>query len=515
MSNNETARYALRDAPSLGGVSLPSRASNAGASAAAVDQATLLILTTSLLTDRMLWYSDFFEALGDRIVATTWAWAGELQRTGSWRATAGPVEDFPVVGHFPMFPHTYLRRLNEFAWDYRLRPPSRLSHRRHVSDSQMKPWLRTTMVPARLLAMLGLEQQVERFVGRMLQRYLRSPEALARLTSLRPSMVLATGPMRFDEPAVVAIAKNLKIPTLALITSWDNLSTKRRSLFEYDGYVVWSEQMRHELHHFYPSSRSVPIYVVGAPQFDVFFKDEFRQSREEFCARAGLRPEAPIVLYTLGSPNAIQEHHGALDMATRIARGELGDVQLLVRPHPAFDNAHEVELLREFRPRVVVQRTGDPDAPFRSQAREQIIEWVNTFRHAAVVVNFASTVTVDAAILDRPVVNLDYDPEPHQPNQGLVNDANHVWTHFKPIAESGGVWNVRNAAEMVTAIRTYLAQPELHRAGRRWIANYVCGQLDGNSGRRLGQAIVQFAEHCGVHLPEPGAVTTSRRDRSA
>ena len=462
------------------------------------DLPRLLVLTTSLLTDRMLWYSGFFPELSDQFDITTWAWASELHRRGSWQAPSVRVEDFPAVGHFKMFPHTYLRRINEFMWDYRLRPPSRMSHRRHVADLGMRPWLRSAKVAARLLSLLAVERRVEQFVGRVLQGYMRSPEALSRLTSLKPAVLLVTGPMRFDEPGVVAIARKLGIPTIALITSWDNLSTKRRMLFEYDGYLVWSEQMKRELHDFYPSSLKVPVYVVGAPQFDVFYSDEFRQSREEFCEAAGLRPDAPIIVYTLGSPNSIREYHGALDLAARISRGELGDVQLVVRPHPAFDTAHEAELLHGLRPRVVVQRTGSQTADYRSQARDQIVEWVNTFRHADVVVQLASTVAVDAAICDRPVVNLDYDPEPSQPNQGLVKDANHVWTHFKPIAESGGVWNVNDAGELVAAIKGYLAQPDLHRKERKWIAQYVCGEVDGQAGRRLARAVIQFGDHCGL-----------------
>lgn len=460
--------------------------------------ARLLVLTTSLLTDRMLWYSDFFTETCRHFDVTTWAWGCALREAGSWAAPAVQVEAFPRVGHFPMVPHTYMRRVNEFLWDYRLRPPSRLSHRRHVVDPALPLWVRTAKIPARALAALHLERPFERLVGRLLASYDRSPDAAARLRASPPSLILATGPMRFDEPAVVAAARRLRIPTIAMMTSWDNLSTKRRMLFEYDAYIVWSEQMRRELHHFYPRSRTAPVYVVGAPQFDVFFREEFHQTREQFCVQAGLRPEAPIILYALGSPNLIREHHGALEMARRVVRGDLGDVQLLIRPHPAFDTAREAALLEELRPRVVVQRTGDPSASYRSQSRAQIVEWVNTFRHADVVVNLASTVTVDAAICDRPVVNIDYDPEPGRPNQGLVRDANHLWTHFKPIAESGGVWNVNDADELVAAVAVYLRRPELHRAGRRWIVTYVCGTVDGQAGTRLAEAVVAFARQRGL-----------------
>ncbi|HEX3102240.1 MAG TPA: hypothetical protein VHQ01_10625, partial [Pyrinomonadaceae bacterium] len=123
---------------------------------------------------------------------------------------------------------------------------------------------------------------------------------------------------------------------------------------------------------------------------------------------------------------------------------------------------------------------------------DQIIEWVNTFRHADVVINLSSTVTIDAAIFDKPIVNLDFDPHPDQLDQQLINDVNHKWNHFKPIAESGGVWLVKDFDEMENAVKTYLRDPSLHREQRKWIVEYVCGYPDGNCGERMAAAIADF-----------------------
>jgi CDP-glycerol glycerophosphotransferase (TagB/SpsB family) len=128
----------------------------------------------------------------------------------------------------------------------------------------------------------------------------------------------------------------------------------------------------------------------------------------------------------------------------------------------------------------------------RTQDESQVTEWVNTFRHADVVVNLASTVTIDAAIFDRPVVNLDYDPEPGQPRRGLVDDVNHLWAHFRAVAESGGVYLVKNGEEMVQAVKDYLANPGLHKSERRQMAQRVCHCLDGRSGERMGDSILDF-----------------------
>lgn len=460
----------------------------------------VVVLTSSLLTDRMLLYTRFLDVLNDGASATVWATTAREERFRSlWDASPAAVERFPEVRPFREFPHNYLRRLNEYVWDFRQRPPSRLSMMRHVRDKTRARHIQALKLPARVLARMGVERPLEDWLERLMLAYPRSPEALDRLRTLQPAALVTTGPFRYDEPAVVVAAKNLRIPTLALITSWDNLSTKARLVLKYDGYLLWSEQMRRELLHFYPGTARVPSYVVGAPQFDTFFQPRFQRSREAFCASQGLDPRRPLIVYALGSPNFLREHHGAAYLAGRVAQGDLGDVQLLIRPHPVFDNGKEAEALRGISPHVVVQRTGAAGAAGaalteRSQDECQITEWVNTFRHADVLVNLSSTVVIDAAIFDRPVVNLNYDPEPGRPNQALVKDANHCWTHFKPIAESGGVWLVNEPDEMVEAVKGYLQHPELHRAQRRWVAEYVCGHLDGCSGERMGQAVLDFIQ---------------------
>lgn len=460
-----------------------------------VEQTRIVLLSSSLLTDRMFLYTNFLNVLSERCDVTVWAASRRsLQLQQTWQDAPVVVEEFPEIGSFREFPHNYFRRLNEFIWDYRHQAPSRLSMMRHIRDRNYSTPVRALKLPARALAMLRTERIVENRLERLLLSYPRSREAHERLLAERPSMILTTGPFQFEQPAVVAAAMNLDIPTLAMIPSWDNLSTKNRMVFKYDGYMVWSEQRKEELHHYYPYTKDTPVYVIGAPQFDVFFQERFHQTREEFCEKSGLRPDRPIIVYAVGSPNFLKEHHGALYLAKKIAAGELGDVQMIVRPHPIHDRGEMRDLFAPFFPRVVLQHTSEVDIPLpeRTQDVNQIVEWVNTFRHANVVVNLSSTVTVDAAIFDCPVVNLDFDPEPGQKNQELIKDINHVWTHFKPVAESEGVWLVNDYDEMVEAVRTYLAHPELHREKRRWIAEYVCGYLDGQGGERMASAIMDF-----------------------
>ena len=454
-----------------------------------------LLLSTSLLVDRVFLHTELINTL--RMTGNVSVWATSYDESAAescWATVDADIQRFPAVRAFREIPHNYLRRFNEFIWDYRYLPPSRMSMMEHVRKKRSTLPIRALKPPARLLALLHTERFVESGLEKLLLSYPRSNEAETRLRENRPDVIISTGPFQFEQPAVFTAARKLKIPTLAYIPSWDNISTKNRMVFKYDGYIVWNEQAKRELHDFYPETKDTPVYVIGAPQFDIFYQERFYLTREEFCKQQDLDPDLPIVVYAVGSPNFLQEKHGAEYMAKRVADGELGDVQLLVRPHPIHDNAEMKVLFDPYRPKVRLQETPNTGKALtkRTQDELQIVEWVNTFRHADVVVNLSSTVTIDAAIFDKPVVNLDFDPQPGQADQQLIKDVNHKWDHFKPIAESGGVWLVNDFNEMIDAVRGYLKQPELHREKRRWIAKYVCGFLDGKNSERMANAVIEF-----------------------
>ncbi len=495
--NSQTVEYGLSRTPPIAveetgqGTSLGAREQQS----ADISSFEILVLSTSLLVDRVLRYTDLIGRLAQKGNVEIWTSSTDgLGESGLQVSERVSVQSFPEVRPFRELRHNFFRRLNEYVWDFRFRPPSRMSMMKHRRDPQSTLLIRSLKPLARFLASLRAEMVLENALEKWLLSYPRSTEALTRLRERRPDVVLSTGPFQFEQPAIVSAAKALGIPVLAYIPSWDNLSTKNRMVFTYDGYIVWNERGKEELREFYPQSKGVPIYVVGAPQFDSLSQDRFHRTREEFCLDQGLDPNKPIILYAIGSPNFLKEHHGAVHLANRVAEGALGDVQLLVRPHPIHDNAEMTALFAPYEPMTKLQMTPNAGKFIheRSLDEKQMVEWINTFKHADVVVNLASTVTIDAAIFDTPVVNLDFDPQPGQPDQQLVKEINHEWTHFKPVAESGGVHLVNDFDEMVDAVITYLAHPELHRDGRRKIVESVCGFSDGKCGERMAAAVLDF-----------------------
>lgn len=477
----------------------------------------ILILSSSLLTDRMLLWSDCVGHLAERSEVEIWAAScGADARRDPWSDLEARVRTFPEVGPFRER-FNLLRRVNEAVWDARLRPPSRLSMERH---RHQPPGIPVSLARGlgRALALLPVERQFERLLEAILLRQRRSHQTAERLAELRPDLLVTMAPFWFHEPGVVIEAKRLGIPTVALIPSWDNISTKKRLVLRYDGYLVWSDLARRQLHHFYPQSLHVPVEVVGVPQYDVFFDDALGSRREEFLDSYGLDPRRPTILYAIGSPNFIAgEVTGAVDLAETICRGELGDVQMIVRPHPVHAREPIDEQFAPYAPRVVVQTpSAGGDTPFeRRQEGEHIRQWIDTFRHVDVVINLASTVALDAAFADRPVIDIAYDPHPRRRDQALIEEITSEWTHLRPMFESGGVWVVRDVAELHHAILTYLEHPELHRAERRAMLETICGHTDGRSGRRFGQAVEGLAAALGGRTDRrAGAEVSSLADEA-
>src|SRR4051812_34096048 len=116
-----------------------------------VQKPSIVVLSSSLLVDRMLIYTNFLRTLNEQAAIKVWATSAENPAYRNvWRSTPATIEDFPEVGAFREFPHNYLRRLNEFIWDFSKRPPSRMSMMRHVRNQQQSRLIKALKLPARL-----------------------------------------------------------------------------------------------------------------------------------------------------------------------------------------------------------------------------------------------------------------------------------------------------------------------------------------------------------------------------
>ena len=82
-------------------------------------------------------------------------------------------------------------------------------------------------------------------------------------------------------------AKDLKIPVVTFVYSWDNVP-KAMQVVNTDYYCVWSRLMKNELLKYYPFVQESQIFTTGSPQFEPHFDSTLIQSREVFCKEHNL-----------------------------------------------------------------------------------------------------------------------------------------------------------------------------------------------------------------------------------
>ncbi len=130
---------------------------------------------------------------------------------------------------------------------------------------------------------------------------------------------------------VIAEGKAQGIPTMLLMNSWDNPSTKRATSGKADWVAVWGEQtLRHT--HFYMGIPKNRIVCLGAAQFEAY-RPQPRITPTEFRSEYCLPPEKKILLYAGSSRGTDEAKH--LDwLEAAIEQGYLGDVAVVYRPHP-------------------------------------------------------------------------------------------------------------------------------------------------------------------------------------
>src|SRR5688500_5789207 len=82
----------------------------------------ILLLSSSLLTDRMLQHTRLLENLNAVAIPEVWAMSARNPRFKAvWDSVPTAVKAFPEIRPLREVLN-YLRRLNEFAWDYLQRP---------------------------------------------------------------------------------------------------------------------------------------------------------------------------------------------------------------------------------------------------------------------------------------------------------------------------------------------------------------------------------------------------------
>ena len=326
----------------------------------------------------------------------------------------------------------------------------------------------------------------------------RRPEveaAASRLAELRPDVVFCAHQRQLSVLPVVLAAQAAGIPTATFIFSWDNLTTKARVVAPFDHYLVWSELMATELRRFYPDVTADRVHVVGSPQFDPYAVAGLTASRAELCAELGLDPTRPIICFTGGDAGTCPDdpfHLGQL--LTAVSSGAVaGSPQVVLRRAPV-DPGDRYAPIRRSHPELVEAEPRwrhEPGAGWSDAypTMEDVRVLTSLTAVADVNVNMASTMSIDFALRDTPVVNLGWD---HDPEAGRA-DAYYTFEHYRPVVELGAVRVARDVNELAAQLSAYLGDPSLDSTGRQALCDLELGAEVGASSAAVVDALTSVS----------------------
>jgi hypothetical protein len=320
-------------------------------------------------------------------------------------------------------------------------------------ESYRRAWEPRTARPARLLGRSPLGRI--RLGRRALTRVLTTAEAslppskeLVRFLQERDPDVLLLTPHSFPgsmQPDLLRAAKALGIPSVVCIHSWDNLSSKARIRLQPDRVFLWNEIQRREAIELHGLPDRI-VQVTGAQAFDPWFDWQARP-RDEFCARVGLDPAQPFVLYACSAPWLGRVETDFLVPwidAIRAADEPLRSAGVLVRPHPK-----RAEPLPTGLPNVTVWPAG-PQLP---AAQETRADYFDSLYHCAALVGVNTSAMIEAAILGKPVLTLSLSE--------FADEQEHT-LHFRYLDEaSGGLLTTAfSLGEHLDQLAAAIADPE-------------------------------------------------------
>lgn len=265
---------------------------------------------------------------------------------------------------------------------------------------------------------------------------------------------------------LVAEASRRGVPMLTLASSWDNFTTKGYFPFPTRGTVVWNEQMRQELIDLFDVDPA-RIVVAGYPRARLLQQRVRTDDSETYLRSIGIDGYKRFVLYSASYGELTRtpgydiplEYEGVLSICRTLEPQLPPDVCILVRLHP-FSDEKDRALFQDL-PRCHVFVPGRSDKYVERVMGIADEEHLATqIARAASIVSLASTVSIDALCLRRPIINVDFDALPGIPAKWSVRRFYH-FNHFRDLLRTARLPLASRIEEVVRFVQDCLSGKDL------------------------------------------------------
>ena len=319
---------------------------------------------------------------------------------------------------------------------------------------------------------------------------------------------------RIDEVVVVSLgtfdwdqylmreANKLGIDVSSVILSWDNPTTRGYRGAKVDRAIVQTRAMKEELIRFHDVP-SYKIFIGGVAIFD----NHFRIANARRLSYATNTQGRRKIFFATKSPNTYPWNPNVIRaIALAIRNEKIADAQLTVRIHPLHyrqiaDQLVFAEVLesyeilsKEFQDEIQIEYPVIlPSKANYMMPESEIARLTEEIADSDVVVNIFSTLNIECAIFDKPLVNICYDHRVAEysfrpkARHSVYSDSKEI--HNQRIIDTGGVRCVYNDAQLIESINGYLESPQMDRRNRCRIVDEEAGPYRGCAGRVIADFV--------------------------
>lgn len=298
----------------------------------------------------------------------------------------------------------------------------------------------------------------------------------------------------YEHPALFA-AKDLGIKTACIITSWDNLESKGRFPIKFDHYFCWNFWMKEELKNYYPFIKDEQITISGPPQFDYYYKKELIVDKGDFFNELKADINKKLILWAGVSPNIFPNEDIVFEEFYELFKNSeiYKKAQILLRPHPIGGLKRFESIIKKY-PDIICIETNSDDPKFLLKWAPSIKDikiLVNVIFYSDVVVNNCSTITLDAFVLNKPVINIAYDSEKDSKLDKYIKNS-YSYEYYSPLVELKSVKLAYSNIELLENIDFYLNNPMDGIAERKKALLMQIEYDDGKASQRIAKKILEL-----------------------
>jgi hypothetical protein len=332
---------------------------------------------------------------------------------------------------------------------------------------------------------------------RILREWLKKADALIYnknyyqelLDRYKPVAVFITNISSDDEIYLLRAAKKNKILDFGMTKSWDNFS-KVGFREKTNNLIVWNEYMRDEAIWF-QCYKGKQIYILGVPQFDIYYDIKGKNTREEFAKTYDLDVNKKLILFGQEAPTASPDDPYVVEIIKNWIIKNNKDWQILVRPNFSYKKAasHFEHLIDN---RIVFMDLQNKPSRFKDEwdlSYEHLWRLAMSMRFPDIVVTSTSTLALDALASDNKVICYSFDKDKNKPfGKSIKRLYGTMW--FRDLRKYGLDEIIANDEyELINMIEAAIEGGEQKFNGRNKIIKRFCGPLDGKSGLRMFEFI--------------------------